>query len=361
MSLDVLTTRDSLEWRALTQQASGYDFHHLLSFHRLAEERGDGEALMFVYREKDEWIALPLLVRDLTGVPGLTEAPSSLRDATSVYGYPGPMASRSDPSPRTIRGFQSSIQNALESRGVIAVFSRLHPLLQQRALIEGLGEVSSTGQTVSIDLSLPREERVKRYRRDHRRTLNSAASRELACIHDVCRTYLGEFIDAYYETMRRVGARQDYFFSRQYLVGVTELDGAKGHIFVGLSNGEFACGGLYIECGDYISTFLSCRREGYQDRVSTCVLVNSVADWASEAGVSVFHLGGGLHGTNDGVFAFKSGFSDRRHDFYTWRWVLQSDVYDELTKKAERWHSDNRYDRANEFFPAYRAPSVVSQ
>src|SRR5437773_35088 len=46
--------------------------------------------------------------------------------------------------------------------------------------------------------------------------------------------------------------------------------------------------------------------------------------WAKEKGVRGFHLGGGASQKNS-MFRYKAGFSDRRHVFFTWRWILQPD------------------------------------
>ncbi len=119
----IYTTRDGEEWDALIAAAWRHDFYHLSGYHALAENRGEGEALLIEYREGSTWIALPLLLSRADALPGIKG--EAVWDATSVYGYPGPVAS--GPSvPVTVRaGFHSALDAELGRRGVCTVFSRL--------------------------------------------------------------------------------------------------------------------------------------------------------------------------------------------------------------------------------------------
>jgi hypothetical protein len=66
----------------------------------------------------------------------------------------------------------------------------------------------------------------------------------------------------------------------------------------------------------------------------------------------VLHLGGGRGGAEDSLFRFKAGFSDRRHAFATWRWVVRPEAYERLC--AARRAAGGPEPPAG-FFPAYRA------
>ena len=76
------------------------------------------------------------------------------RDATSVYGYSGPLCSHKDIPRAVVDGFQRDLIAALQELQVVSVFSRLHPLLPaQTTLLDGLGDHQFDGVTVSINLS----------------------------------------------------------------------------------------------------------------------------------------------------------------------------------------------------------------
>ena len=58
------------------------------------------------------------------------------------------------------------------------------------------------------------------------------------------------------------------------------------------------------------------------------------------------------------MFKYKSGFSDRRHIFSTFRWVVRPEVYEELNENAARWNAANGMEPTSPgYFPAYRCPT----
>ena len=72
-----------------------------------------------------------------------------------------------------------------------------------------------------------------------------------------------------------------------------------------------------------------------------------------DRGMSVFHLGGGRGGDEDGLFRFKSGFADKFQTFRTWRFVADPGAYTELTMARGLQNDEHA-----EFFPRYRAISA---
>src|SRR5665811_1270158 len=38
----------------------------------------------------------------------------------------------------------------------------------------------------------------------------------------------------------------------------------------------------------------------------------------------------------DSLFQYKAGFSDRRHQFATWRWIIELAIYRELSEERQR-------------------------
>jgi hypothetical protein len=73
-------------------------------------------------------------------------------------------------------------------------------------------------------------------------------------------------------------------------------------------------------------------------------------------------LGGGTTSNpDDPLLYFKSGFSDRSHEFAVWRWVMSREQNNVLCEKFARrnQHQGLRAASAN-FFPEYRCPTVPS-
>src|SRR5438046_1750408 len=156
-TFQVIGTDSPEQWLEVLERSFAYDIYHLPAYHALAEERGEGTAQLFVYTEGCHTIALPLLLRPLDGVPGLEEVAAGMQDATSVYGYAGPVASQpalqgalqgaleGEMPLAVLQGFASALRQALCEMKVVAVFSRLHPLIPQPELLAGLGECRPLG------------------------------------------------------------------------------------------------------------------------------------------------------------------------------------------------------------------------
>lgn len=244
----------------------------------------------------------------------------------------------------------------------MAVFSRLHPLIPQCELLSGLGEYVPRGQTVSIDLTLPVDVQRARYRKGHKRDIKKLRRLGATCVHDPNGVYLNEFMDIYYETMRRVQAAQAYFWDRTYFERlVAELE-ANIHFFVCLLENKVMCAGLYSLCNGIVQSHLGGVRNEFLRLAPIKLETDAARLWANEHGAHVLHLGGGVGAQEDSLFYFKAGFSDQRHEFAIWRWVLLPDIYDQLCQEKAQWNKRNGLKPvSSEYFPAYRGPPVATQ
>ena len=90
------------------------------------------------------------------------------------------------------------------------------------------------------------------------------------------------------------------------------------------------------------------------------LLVDEVRLWASSQGHRALHLGGGMTSDpEDSLLHYKKGFSDTRHEFATWRWILSQEVYDRLCEAKMQSNERRRVKSADaNFFPAYRGSTV---
>jgi dTDP-4-amino-4,6-dideoxygalactose transaminase len=350
----VLKTEQQEEWIEVLRRVVQHDFYHLPQYHRVEERRLNATAHLFTYREGDYLIALPLILRSAG------EITLGWNDATSVYGYCGPVASHESIPEPLVRNFQGALKEALLERRVIAAFSRLHPLIVQHDLLAGLGECRASGQTVSIDLTMSLEEQRMQYRRSIK-SLIKKQRREgtVACLHDQEKAHWSEFVDIYEETMRRVNAAQMYFFGGDYFSELDRNLGPALQLFVAVSGDKIAAAGLFTICDGIVQYHFGATRNEFLKLSPMTLIFDTVRLWANEIGAHAFHLGGGVGAQEDSLFCYKAGFSDRRHDFATWRWVIMPEIYQAL---SDRWIRRNELQglepALTEYFPAYRCPTA---
>ena len=350
VGLTVAGTADQAAWHEAVTRATQHDCFHLREYHVVAERRGEGTAQLYIYRDGEHLIAVPLLLRPID--------PTRQRgwlDATSVYGYTGPVTSHAPLPSSVVSGFQAALAEELTRRRVVAVFSRLHPLIEQRETLAGLGECPTHGQTISIDLTLDPEEQEAHYSKSCRRTLRTLRDLGFVGLHDAEKRYLPEFVDVYLETMRRTSADSSYFLDRRHFETLTRELGPAVQLFVAIQDGTVAAATLATVCDGIVQDYLGGTRTEFLKFSPDRLVVDTERAWATRTGARVFHLGGGVGAREDSVFRYKAGFSDRRHTFRTWRWVVRPDVYAELARAASVADEDE-----SRFFPVYRAPNRVS-
>jgi hypothetical protein len=357
----VLRPEQHGEWMKVLRQSYQYDFYHLPRYHSLAQRRGEGSALLFVYADGAFTVAMPLLLRSVRTAPGLCDVDAKWQDATIVYGYVGPVASHRRVPAYVAQRFTDGLSEALRQRHVVSVFSRLHPLIAQDGLLTGFGEQRIVGRTIAIDLTLPADLQRARYRANHRRDINRLLkTADVVCVDDRERHHLGEFVDIYYETMRRVHAKEEYFFEPEYFDAISEALGQRMRLFICLLDGRVISGGLFVLCNGIVEYHLGGTLDQYSDLGLTKLLIDTVRAWATERGAHTFHLGGGTGRSPDSLMHFKEGFSDRAHDFAIWRAVLSPEIYRELCREKAHWDRERRLEPTNvDFFPEYRCPTTA--
>jgi hypothetical protein len=351
----ILETSQRDEWLHLLQSSIGYDFYHLPEYHALAENRGEGLGRLVVYREGHDFIALPLLVRLLDRIEGFDNSHLRYFDAASVYGYAGPIRSPAEPSSSFVRHFQQNLRDVLQDLRVVCAFSRMHPLLPQHDLLRNLGDCETLSQTVSIDLQLPPELQLQKIRKDHRDGIKKLRQRGVECFEDQQRVHFAAFVEIYRQTMERVGAESVYFFRADYFSELMTRLGDHFHLFVASLNGEPIAAGLFAECAGIVEYHLSGTDNRFLKLAPMKLILDTVRQWATARGQRVFHLGGGVGSREDSLLQFKAGFSDIRHDFRVWRWLIQPELYSSICQECERWNQANGLTFATtEFFPRYR-------
>lgn len=358
-ALALLGTNQAAQWLEILERSHLYDFYHLPSYHSLAEQQQEGIAKLFVYEKDDDFIAIPLLIRPIDAVEGLAEVGIDWQDATSVYGYPGPITSRPDISRVIMKGFQEALIETMKDRRIVAAFSRLNPILSQNDLISNIGELVFGGSTVTIDLNIPPEIQRSKYRKNHKQDINRMKRLGTNCFLDYELRYLDEFIKIYHETMRRVDARSNYYFNQSYFQALMSNPASSCHLFVCLLDEQVICGGIFSLCNNIVQYHLGGTRDDFLHLAPMKLVFDTVRVWANEQKAEVFHLGGGVGGKNDSLFLFKTGFSDKLLGYWMWKLVVFPEMYERLAREKDVWNRQRLFKpTTSDFFPQYRCPST---
>ena len=332
--------RNKEEWQSILNDIGNYDFYHTYDYHQISKNN-DEDPVLITYIENDVLIALPLIIRNIPG--------TSYNDATSVYGYAGPISKNTDGVFDNTK-FVNELKSFFNEQNIITVFSRLNPFIKnQLSIIEGLGEKPSTGDIVSLDLTEDLDIQRAKYSRRTKTHVNK--SRRFCTVRQAAnRNEIDQYIDIYYENMDRVNATKSYYFSKDYFYKLIDSNDFESEILVIEHNEskQIIAGAMFIKTNDIVQYHLSGAKNDFLELTPAKLLIDEMRVKATEEGYKVLNLGGGLGGQNDSLFSFKSSFSKNFTDFKVWKYILNEQIYKELTKEKEVSEEQKN------FFPLYR-------
>lgn len=226
------------DWDSFLKTISNYDFYHTYDYHSIAKTKKEIQILI-KYKKGDIEIGLPLIIRNIPN--------SDYKDATSVYGYSGPI-SKGIKNHYDNSDFIKELMNWFKTQKIISVFSRLNPFIpKQHNLLLNCGEIIPKGDTVYFDLTTDMDLLRQNYQRRLKTHLNKSRRH---CTVKVAESEkdLKKFIEIYHENMDRVNADKSYYFSNTYYKKIANSPDFKSEILLAVHNEskEIIAGSLFI-------------------------------------------------------------------------------------------------------------------
>jgi len=293
-----------------------HDFYHLPGYVEVSAREDGGEPRALLVEDDTRELLLPLVMMPLG---------DGASDATSPYGYPGPITTGEHDDAWVSEALLVGERFLAES-GVVSLFVRLHPLLNPVPPV-GVGTLVQHGDTVTVDLTLPPDEQWRNMRRNHRQQIRQSLDAGYSVFVDDDRRHYDEFKRLYHMTMQRRSAAAYYHFGDHYFEDLRTALGDRLHVAMATVGDEFAAAALFVETDGIVQMHLT----GHDDRFSrdqpTKIVFDLVRTWATSRGNRALHLGGGVGGDDDSLLHFKAGFSKVRQPFYTLRHVIRPDEY----------------------------------
>jgi CelD/BcsL family acetyltransferase involved in cellulose biosynthesis len=336
-----LVTCDDPAWTSLLHRVP-HDFYHLTSYLKLSANQESGIARAVLVEGGDRVFLLPLILRAI---------PGGSRDATTPYGYPGPIGTGLEDQSFVDAAFQE-VRRVLSAEGITSLFVRFHPVLNE-VVPDGAGLVVDHGGAVAIDLSQTAEALWQQMRKNHRRQIIKSIRSGHTVGLDESEEAFEAFKLLYRATMKRVDAPAYYSFDDAHFEELRSAMGERMRVAVVRIGHEVAAAGLFIEEGGIVEYHLSGSDERFAKFSPTKLITHFMTCWARERGNRWLHLGAGNREPDDALLHFKSGFSTPRHRFRTLRVVLDSAEYLRLAVERDPCADPTRLDG---YFPAYRKP-----
>lgn len=306
--------------------------------------------MLFVYQEDGLFIALPVIKRKVEN--------TDFYDMTSVYGYCGPVSNihTAEMSTDTLLGFKAAFADFMTGEHAVCIFSRLHPFFEQCRLLEAIGGVVENGTTLYMDLSLSIEDQRNRYDKRLLRQIRKLREKGYEIKEGICTNEIRAFVDIYHKNMDRVNASANYYFDEHYFTEILNLQGFDNKLLLIYHGAELTCGAIVLLGDTIIRNHLSATSPDYLKESPSKLLTDEISLLGRKAGKKIFHLGGGVGGKEDSLFAFKRGFSDLQVKDHIWCYINDPDAYAGIVAKAGA-----DIDAESSYFPLYRQPKIKTQ
>jgi len=340
--------KEKEKWDTILGTMDQYDFYHTYDYQHISKNIEE-EPVLIHYTEGNRSIALPLLLRSIADTPYM--------DATSVYGYAGPLTCNID-NDFDNTNFKNQLLAFFKKNNLVAVFSRLHPYIPiQQLVLKNMGEVTVMGKIVNVDLTKNLESQKKEYQKRLRTYINKERN-VYTIIGSKTESDVLKFIDLYYENMRRVNADSNYFFKKEYFFGLLKSEDFKTDLLLARCNdsNEIVGGAMFIKKNNIVQYHLSGAKEEYLNLNPIKVLIDEARINATNENYTYFNLGGGKGGKEDSLFRFKAGFSKDFWIFSVWKYIINKDAYDGLVQKTLINVPKDLHKDYLAYFPHYRSP-----
>ena len=310
--------KDSHLWRAEVNVFE-HDFYHTWDFHSLSSLNGEGSPILFKLEYNQQTVIFPLLEREIAG--------EDYKDLVSVYGYPGPLFSVTEPD------LQNELLNKLVEHisqlGYVSLFSRLHPLLNQNPLDNAV----ALGDVVYFDLKDNLEEIYAAMRNNHRRDIRKLKNSELTVKqYDQPSTeQILEFKHIYDLTMDKLSAVDYYYFDESFYQNMCESSDYQVTLFTAYLEGQAIASAMMIQAGGFCEYHLGGTLPEFYRNHPMKLIFSCALDAMHEKGLNCFVLGGGVGSNKDSLFEFKYGFSRKTAAFSIMKKIFDPVIYQQLS------------------------------
>ncbi len=325
-------------WDEVLAKIEDFDCHHTFEYHVISKQEGESFFLL-VYQSNEAIIALPLIKRVIQG--------SNYFDCTSAYGYVGPIFSSEVRTEHFIE-FQNQLKTYFKEERIVSVFTRLNPFIaNQEKAITNLGDIEVLGNLINIDLTKKPQEQRAAYSKITKRYVNKAKRYcDIKRSHDI--DDILTFRDMYYENMDRVQAKKSYYFSEAYFRNIIKMKDFEIEVIYAVlkETGQIISGAIMMKKNRVIHYHLSGTFTEYMYLNPLRLILDEARQQGCIENYDFMNLGGGLGGSADSLFQFKSTFSKDFKKFKIWKYIVDEEVYSDLIT--------SRNNGSKNYFPSYR-------
>jgi hypothetical protein len=249
-------------------------------------------------------------------------AGSAWRDASSPYGYGGPLCTSDDP------GFVAQAWDAysawMREQAVVVEYVRFHPLLANQRYYGGA--VAPNREVVWVDLQVP--DLLASYAPRLRSTVSKATRAGLVYSESPLAPHVAAFAAYYRAAMQAMGADPFFWFDDRYFEQLAGTGLARLGLCRKAGEAPWLAASLLLDGVGVSEYHLAASCDAGRRSGAASFSLHQAALAARQRGLDRLYLGGGSDtATDNPLLFFKAGFSAQRLTYHTGSHVFDSTRY----------------------------------
>lgn len=341
------------EWKEVISRFPRADVYYFAEYVEAFRLHGDGLPFLLHWQSEGNEGVCVMMLRDVACDKRFEgKIPKNKYfDALTPYGYGG-FLFKNDPSESETEGIRRELIELLQKEGVIAIFFRFHPVLNNADFSRGVVDVTDLGKTIALDLESP-EVIWANITSKCRNIIRKAEKNGVEIHHGKEPELFERFREIYNATMADDNAGEYYYFKPEFYESVANHLSGNYEMFYATLNGEIIAMSIMIYANGYLNYHLSGSVRAYRNLGPSNLLLYKAALWGCENGMKTFHLGGGVGSGEDNLYKFKASFNrNSDYQFSIGRKIIDPEKYDYLCSLRS---GDRNFDDQSKFFPLYRS------
>jgi hypothetical protein len=299
---------DNKRWDRLIRNAHMFDFSHTWHYHSTAS---NGEPILLVYEEKNDFVALPIIKKQIPGTDAY--------EAHTISGYVGPVSSKNfaHMDNGLQERFETSMLSYLERERIMHVNIRLHPTIHASFRPVRADKLHTNDDSLLMDLSHPLELYMPFYGEHFVAEVDRLGRKGYTVRQAVAISDVDIFADIFQHNMlhlnESIGNQYDKAWFRQMMrpaaFDTSLLVACRGTVIVA---------GVFLTfCNDIMQLHLAATHENHLQDAPLKLLISEAAMLGKSLGMQYLHLGG-MADKIEALFAAKAICPDIYPGFRTW-------------------------------------------
>ena len=355
----VISSKETVRWNEIVKSFPGWDIYYLNEYAHSLEIHGDGVAYLIYFHYKAEKpvqscrLCFVVMQKDIHDDIRFTDAfgKDMWYDWETPYGYGGFLI-QGEFDKEAALAFEDNLRVYAKEHRIVSQFVRFYPVYRNEISYQKLSDskVQYLKDTIYIDTK-KRDDIMAQMDSKNRNMVRKAQKNGVTVFHDKGE-HLSEFVAIYEATMEHNEASRYYYFENSYYQYLIEHMRDNIEFFYSCYEGRIIGASLFFFNEEYMHYHLSGMYAQYRHLAATNLLLYEASLWASEKGIRLLHLGGGIE-ADDSLFGFKKQFNKNgRLPFYVGRIIFDKEAYQELLRFRKK--KDENFDENNGFMIQYR-------